>query len=112
MRGRTRELQRDAVRQAIAYALDRRPMIEYLWRNMAQPARSVLPAQSWADNGDVPKDQTAKFKITTKRKDDSVKVQAEEDKAVFAVKSPSGSARRSSSGRRPPGRTSWCCGST
>ncbi len=42
------------VRQAIAYALDRRPMIEYLWRNQAEPAHSVLPAQSWAYNGDVP----------------------------------------------------------
>jgi peptide/nickel transport system substrate-binding protein len=41
------------VRQAIAYALDRRPMIEYLWRGNAQPARSILPAQSWAYNGDV-----------------------------------------------------------
>ena len=42
------------VRQAIAYALDRRPMIEYLWRGEAEPARSILPAQSWAYNGDVP----------------------------------------------------------
>ena len=42
------------VRQAIAYALDRGPMIEYLWRGQAQPARSVLPTQSWAYNGDVP----------------------------------------------------------
>ncbi|MGD0567499.1 MAG: ABC transporter substrate-binding protein [Candidatus Sulfotelmatobacter sp.] len=42
------------VRQAIAYALDRRPMIEYLWRDEAQPARSVLPPQSWAYNGNVP----------------------------------------------------------
>ena len=42
------------VRQAIAYALDRRPMIEYLWRGQAQPARSVLPPQSWAFNGNVP----------------------------------------------------------
>jgi len=42
------------VRQAIAYALDRRPMIEYLWRGEAQAARSVLPEQSWAFNGDVP----------------------------------------------------------
>jgi len=42
------------VRQALAYALDRRPMIEYLWRSQAQPARSVLPPQSWAYNGDVP----------------------------------------------------------
>jgi peptide/nickel transport system substrate-binding protein len=42
------------VRQAIAYALDRKPMIEYLWRNQAEAARSVLPTQSWAYNGDVP----------------------------------------------------------
>jgi peptide/nickel transport system substrate-binding protein len=42
------------VRQAIAYALDRRPMIEYLWRGEAQPARSILPPQSWAYNGNVP----------------------------------------------------------
>ncbi len=41
------------VRQAIAYALDRRPMIDYLWRGEAQPARSVLPPQSWAYNGNV-----------------------------------------------------------
>ena len=42
------------VRQAIAYALDRQPMIDYLWRGQAQPARSVLPPQSWAYDGDVP----------------------------------------------------------
>jgi peptide/nickel transport system substrate-binding protein len=42
------------VRQAIAYALDRKPMIEYLWRGQAEAARSVLPVQSWAYNGDVP----------------------------------------------------------
>jgi peptide/nickel transport system substrate-binding protein len=42
------------VRQAIAYALDRQPMIDNLWRGEAQPARSVLPPQSWAYNGDVP----------------------------------------------------------
>jgi peptide/nickel transport system substrate-binding protein len=42
------------VRQAIAHALDRQPMIDYLWRGQAQPARSVLPPQSWAYNGDVP----------------------------------------------------------
>jgi peptide/nickel transport system substrate-binding protein len=41
------------VRQAIAYALDRRPMIEYLWRGQAQAARSILPPQSWAYNGNV-----------------------------------------------------------
>jgi peptide/nickel transport system substrate-binding protein len=42
------------VRQAIAYALDRRPMIEYLWRGEAEPARSVLPTQSWAYYAGVP----------------------------------------------------------
>src|SRR5205814_8569175 len=42
------------VRHAIAYALDRRPMIAYLWRGEAQPARSILPVQSWAYNGSVP----------------------------------------------------------
>jgi peptide/nickel transport system substrate-binding protein len=42
------------VRQAIAYALDRRPMIDYLWRGEAEAARSVLPVQSWAYDGDVP----------------------------------------------------------
>jgi peptide/nickel transport system substrate-binding protein len=41
------------VRQAIAYALDRRPMIEYLWRGQAELARSVLPTQSWAYEGNV-----------------------------------------------------------
>jgi peptide/nickel transport system substrate-binding protein len=42
------------VRQALAYAIDRRPMIQYLWRGMAQPAASILPVQSWAYNGEVP----------------------------------------------------------
>jgi peptide/nickel transport system substrate-binding protein len=42
------------VRQAIAYAFDRTPMIEYLWRGDAQPARSILPPQSWAYNSNVP----------------------------------------------------------
>jgi peptide/nickel transport system substrate-binding protein len=41
------------VRQAIAYALDRQPMVEYLWRGQAELARSVLPTQSWAYDGDV-----------------------------------------------------------
>ncbi len=41
------------VRQAIAYSLDRRTMIQYLWRGEAELAYSVLPAQSWAYDGDV-----------------------------------------------------------
>jgi len=36
------------VRQAIACAIDRRPLLEYIWRGFAQPATSVLPVQSWA----------------------------------------------------------------
>ena len=42
-----------------------------------------------AGDGDA-KDQPAKFKITTRRKDDSVEVRAEKDRAVFSVKSPFG----------------------
>jgi peptide/nickel transport system substrate-binding protein len=36
------------VRQAIAYAMDVRPLIEFLWRNMARPAVNILPPQHWA----------------------------------------------------------------
>lgn len=36
------------VRQALAYAMDRRPILQYLWRGFAQPAESILPVQSWA----------------------------------------------------------------
>lgn len=41
------------VRQALAYAIDRRPFIEYLLRGFAQPASSTLPVQSWAYTSDV-----------------------------------------------------------
>jgi peptide/nickel transport system substrate-binding protein len=43
------------VRQAIAHAIDRRVMIEYLWRDFARPAASILPPESWAYDADVPK---------------------------------------------------------
>src|SRR5438045_4070991 len=43
------------VRQALAYAIDRRPILEYLWRDFARPANSILPPESWAYNGDVPR---------------------------------------------------------
>ena len=36
------------VRQALAYAIDRGPILHYLWHDMARPANSVLPPQSWA----------------------------------------------------------------
>jgi peptide/nickel transport system substrate-binding protein len=36
------------VRQAIACAIDRGPLLEYIWRGFAQPASSILPIQSWA----------------------------------------------------------------
>jgi ABC-type transport system substrate-binding protein len=42
------------VRQAVALAIDRRPIIQYLWRDLARPAYSVLPPESWAFNGEVP----------------------------------------------------------
>ncbi|MGC2193262.1 MAG: ABC transporter substrate-binding protein [Terriglobales bacterium] len=43
------------VRQALAYAIDRAPMLQYLWRGFAQPAVSILPVQSWAYTGNVPR---------------------------------------------------------
>jgi peptide/nickel transport system substrate-binding protein len=42
------------VRQAVAYAIDRTPMIHYLLRDFGRPAYSLLPPESWAYNGDVP----------------------------------------------------------
>jgi len=42
------------VRQAIAYAIDRSPMIHYLLRDFARPAYSLLPPESWAYYADVP----------------------------------------------------------
>lgn len=41
------------VRRALAYAIDRQPMIEYLWRGMARTAASILPVQSWAYDAEV-----------------------------------------------------------
>lgn len=41
------------VRQAIAYAIDRGPLLQYIWRGFAQPALSILPPQSWAYDKDV-----------------------------------------------------------
>ncbi len=38
------------VRQALAHAIDRESIIQYLWRGMARPAASVLPPQHWAYN--------------------------------------------------------------
>lgn len=47
---------RDArVRQALSYAIDRRPMLRYLRRGFARPADNVLPPESWAYNPDVPR---------------------------------------------------------
>jgi peptide/nickel transport system substrate-binding protein len=41
------------VRQAIAYAIDRRAIIEYLRRGLARPAVGILPPMSWAFDPDV-----------------------------------------------------------
>ena len=42
------------VRQALAYGLDRQPLIHYLWRDEARPAYSILPTQSWAFTNALP----------------------------------------------------------
>jgi peptide/nickel transport system substrate-binding protein len=42
------------VRQALAYALNRQPIIEYLLRGFARPAVSVLPPESWAYDANLP----------------------------------------------------------
>jgi peptide/nickel transport system substrate-binding protein len=36
------------VRQALAYAIDLRPIIEYLWRDTVRPTASLIPQQHWA----------------------------------------------------------------
>jgi peptide/nickel transport system substrate-binding protein len=41
------------VRQALAYATDRKTIIQYLLRGQARPASSVLPPNSWAFDSDV-----------------------------------------------------------
>ena len=42
------------VRQALAYAIDRTPILHYLWRDTARPADSILPPQHWAYDNQVP----------------------------------------------------------
>jgi len=42
------------VRQALACAINRQPMIHYLLRDFARPASSILPPESWAYSGDLP----------------------------------------------------------
>lgn len=46
-------LQNLRVRQAIAYAIHRQPLIHYLLRDLARPAASVLPPESWASDSQV-----------------------------------------------------------
>jgi peptide/nickel transport system substrate-binding protein len=41
------------VREAIAYAIDRSPLMHYLWHDSVRPAASVLPPESWAYNANV-----------------------------------------------------------
>jgi peptide/nickel transport system substrate-binding protein len=41
------------VRQALAYAIDRRAIVEYLRRGLASPAVGLLPRQSWAFASDA-----------------------------------------------------------
>ncbi len=42
------------VRQALAYAINRGPILQYLGRGFERPAYSILPPESWAYDGDVP----------------------------------------------------------
>jgi hypothetical protein len=51
---------------------------------------SSFPIFAFADDSDAPKDQPTQFKITTKRKGDSVKVQSDKNKTIFSVNSPFG----------------------
>ncbi len=46
-------LKDNRVRQAMAHAIDVRPIIQYLFRGEAQPAYSILPPEHWAYDGDV-----------------------------------------------------------
>ena len=46
-------LQDVRVRQALAYAVDRGPMLHYLFRDFGRLADSVLPPEHWAFNPDV-----------------------------------------------------------
>jgi hypothetical protein len=48
----------------------------------------VISGIALAADGDAPKDQPAKVKVTTKRKDDSVEVRSEKGRTVFSVQSP------------------------
>jgi len=48
-------LGRREVRQALAYATDRATMIRYLLRGQARPAYSLLPAEHWAYDPEVPR---------------------------------------------------------
>ena len=41
------------VRKAIAYAIDRDAIIQYLWRNQARPATGVIPVGNWCYAEDV-----------------------------------------------------------
>jgi peptide/nickel transport system substrate-binding protein len=41
------------VRQAIGYAIDRRAIVDYLRRGLAEPAVSLVPPMSWAFDPDV-----------------------------------------------------------
>jgi peptide/nickel transport system substrate-binding protein len=43
------------VRQALAYAINRQPLLHYLRQGFGRLAASVLPPESWAYNADVPR---------------------------------------------------------
>jgi peptide/nickel transport system substrate-binding protein len=47
-------LRRVEVRQALAHAVDRQAIVDYLRRGLARPASALLPPLSWASTHDVP----------------------------------------------------------
>lgn len=85
------------VRQALAYAIDRRPMLKYLRRGMARAADNVLPPESWAYNPEVPRheydperarqilDQAGYPEKNGVRFHLTMKTSTEEDTRLFAV---------------------------
>src|SRR5262245_37546244 len=72
---------RDGVREAIQE--DRMEV----WLTLLV-ASFALGSFAMAEDGDAPDKQADRFKITTRRADDTVAVQADNDKVVFGVKSP------------------------
>jgi hypothetical protein len=68
----------------------------------------LLPSLAWADEGAAP----AKFKVLTKRKDDTVEVQANQEKVLFIIKSPFGISQAVIEREGETWPDAVCCGCT